>query len=383
MIISREQREAIEAQFLAPYATQSRASQGRLHAEPEDPYRTVFQRDRDRILHTTAFRRLEYKTQVFVNYEGDYYRTRLTHTLEVAQIGRSLARTLGANEDLVEGICLAHDLGHSPFGHAGEHVLNELMRDHGGFNHNHQTYRIVTVLETRYSGWVGLNLTHEMLEGIAKHETEYDLSSISGYDPALRGSLEAQIANMADELAYNAHDLDDGLRAGLITPDQLSEIDLWRQVTEAVGWRNGKLDDITRHQIIRRLIHIQNLDVIHATSAAIETSGAQSREAIQRLPYAVVGHSEAFTRMNRQLKDFLYQNLYYHYRVMRMSVKAQRFLSDLFAAFVANPRQMPPDAQARIEQDGVERAVTDYLAGMTDRFALQEWQRLFDPFMRT
>ncbi len=383
MIVTRETREALEERFLAPYATLSRASQGRQHAEPPDPYRTAFQRDRDRILHTTAFRRLEYKTQVFVNYEGDYYRTRLTHTLEVAQIGRSLARALGANEDLVEGICLAHDLGHSPFGHAGEAILNELMRQHGGFNHNHQTYRIVTLLETRYKGWQGLNLTHEMLEGIAKHETEYDLSAIAGCDPTLRGSLEAQIANMADELAYNAHDLDDGLRSGLIAPEQLTELELWQRVTAEVGWRGGKLDDVTRHQIIRHLIHIENLDAIEATAAAIQASGVQTRQDIQRLPHNVVGHSEAFRRMNRQLKDFLYHNLYYHYRVVRMSFKAQRFLTDLFNAFVSDPRQMPPAVQARIEQDGVHRAVTDYLAGMTDRYALQEWQRLFDPFTRT
>ncbi|MCS6871367.1 MAG: deoxyguanosinetriphosphate triphosphohydrolase [Anaerolineae bacterium] len=383
MIISREAREALEEQFLAPYATFSRASQGRQHAEPPDPYRTAFQRDRDRILHTAAFRRLEYKTQVFVNYEGDYYRTRLTHTLEVAQIGRSIARALGANEDLVEGICLAHDLGHSPFGHAGETVLNELMRDHGGFNHNHQSYRIVTVLETRYKGWQGLNLTYEMLEGIAKHETEYDLSAVTGYDPNLRGSLEAQIANMADELAYNAHDLDDGLRSGLIVPEQLAELELWQRVTADVGWQGGKLDDITRHQIIRRLIHIENVDAIQATAATLQASGVQTRQDIQRLPYNVVGHSQDFQRMNRQLKDFLYQNLYRHYRVVRMSAKARRFLTDLFNAFVADPHQMPPSAQARIAQDGVHRAVTDYLAGMTDRYALQEWQRLFDPFTRT
>jgi len=383
MLISREKREELEEQLLAPYATHSRASRGRQHAEPDDPYRTAFQRDRDRILHTTAFRRLEYKTQVFVNYEGDHYRTRLTHTLEVAQIGRSLARALGANEDLVEGICLAHDLGHSPFGHSGEFTLDALMREHGGFNHNHQTYRIVTVLETRYQGWQGLNLTYELLEGIAKHETEYDLSSLSGYDPNLRGSLEAQIANAADELAYNAHDLDDGLRSGLIVPEQLTELELWQRVTADIGWHGGKLDDVTRHQIIRRLIHIENLDVISATAAAIQASGARAPEDIQRLPHNVVTHSEPFKRMNRQLKDFLYQNLYYHYRVVRMGEKARRFLTDLFNAFVANPRQMPPSAQARVEQDGVHRAVTDYLAGMTDRFALQEWQRLFDPFMRT
>ncbi|GAB4553872.1 MAG: deoxyguanosinetriphosphate triphosphohydrolase [Anaerolineae bacterium] len=384
MLITRERREQLEEALLSPYGTPSRASRGRKHPETEDPFRTIFQRDRDRILHTTAFRRLEYKTQVFVNYEGDYYRTRLTHTLEVAQIGRSIARALGANEDLVEGICLAHDLGHSPFGHSGEDVLNELMRDHGGFNHNHQTYRIVTELESRYQGFTGLNLTYEMLEGIAKHETEYDLSQISGYDPSLRGTLEAQIANAADELAYNAHDLDDGLRSGLITPDQIKVLDIWQKMTESVGFDpNSPLDDINRHAIIRRLTHLEVTDAIRATAERIQASGAKNRAELQRLEYNVVGHSTEFAAMNRQLKDFLYQNLYYHYRVMRMSVKAKRFLRDLFEAFVANPRQLPPDYQARIENHGLHRVVCDYVAGMTDRFALQEWERLFDPFTRT
>src|SRR5215813_12584952 len=236
MIIMREQHEAQEVQALAPYGIKSRESRGRTFPEDDDPYRTPFQRDRDRIIHTTAFRRLEYKTQVFVNYEGDYYRTRLTHTLEVAQIGRSLALSLGANADLVEGICLSHDLGHSPFGHSGEYILNELMQEHGGFDHNRQTYRIVTELEERYPGWPGLNLTHELLEGIVKHESRYDISSSEGYDPTTRGSLEAQIANISDELAYNAHDLDDGLRAGLLTHHQLADLEIWGIVKESIGW---------------------------------------------------------------------------------------------------------------------------------------------------
>ncbi len=383
MMISRQQREQFEALSLAPYATRSAESKGRQYRENEDPHRTVFQRDRDRILHTTAFRRLEYKTQVFVNYEGDYYRTRLTHTLEVAQIGRSLARALGANEDLVEGICLAHDLGHSPFGHAGEDILNQLMKDHGGYNHNYQTYRIVTELEHRYPGWPGLNLTHEMLEGIAKHETEYDLSAGAGFDTALRGSLEAQIANMADELAYNAHDLDDGLRAGLLFPDQLNGLEIWQVMKDAVGWRGSRLDDISRHQLIRRLIHLEIEDTIRATAEQIAVQGVTTRDGLQRLPINVVCHSGPFEAMNKQLKAFLYENLYSHYRVMRMSEKAKRFVRDLFAAFTTNPRQMPPDVTARIEVVGLERAVTDYIAGMTDRYALQEWQRLYDPFTRT
>lgn len=383
MLITRGRREEIEALSLAPYALKGRDSKGRQYPEAEDPYRTVFQRDRDRILHTTAFRRLEYKTQVFVNYEGDYYRTRLTHTLEVAQIGRSLARALGVNEDLVEAICLAHDLGHSPFGHAGEHILNELMAEHGGFNHNHQTYRIVTELEARYPGWPGLNLTHELLEGIAKHETEYDMSAIAGYDTATRGSLEAQLANLSDEMAYNAHDLDDGLRSGLLTPEMLDELDIWQLLKDRVGWRGGRLDDTTRHQFQRRMVNVQITDVIEATVEKLNEADPQSPEDIQRLPRNVVGHSEAFTRMNRQLKDFLYKNMYFHWRVTRMSDKAKRFLRELFEAFVRAPGMMPTEAQEKIAVRGLHRAVADYLAGMTDRYALQEWQRLFDPFMRT
>ena len=237
MLITRDKREAIESQTLASYALKSADSKGRDYHDPEDSYRTAFQRDRDRILHTTAFRRLEYKTQVFVNYEGDYYRTRLTHTLEVAQIGRSFARALGANEDLVEAICLVHDIGHSPFGHSGEAILNKLMADHGGFDHNKQTLRIVTKLEHRYPNWLGLNLSHELREGIVKHETQYDLSDATseGFDPGLRASLEAQIANVADELAYNAHDLDDGLRSGLLKPEQLDDLAIWQMLKEHIG----------------------------------------------------------------------------------------------------------------------------------------------------
>ncbi|HRE48187.1 MAG TPA: dNTP triphosphohydrolase, partial [Aggregatilineales bacterium] len=244
-ITTRASLEERELATLAPYALTAQGSAGRRHPEPEDPHRTAFQRDRDRILHTTAFRRLEYKTQVFVNYEGDYYRTRLTHSLEVAQIGRTIARALGANEDLVEGICLSHDLGHSPFGHAGEDVLNHLMRDHGGFNHNVQSYRIVTKLERRYPGWQGLNLTHELLEGIAKHETDYDVSAVADFDAHLRGSLEAQIANVADELAYNAHDLDDGLRAGLLRVEQIQPLAIWALIGQTITTTG--FDDVARH----------------------------------------------------------------------------------------------------------------------------------------
>ena len=382
MIITREQRILQEDETLAPYAVRSSQSKGRKFTEPEDAYRTPYQRDHDRIIHTTAFRRLEYKTQVFVNYEGDYYRTRLTHSLEVAQIGKSLAQALGLNADLTEGICLVHDLGHSPFGHAGEHVLNRLMEDHGGFNHNQQTYRIVTELEDRYPNWIGLNLTYEMLEGIVKHETRYDSNSIAGFDPALRGSLEAQLANMADEMAYNAHDLDDGLRSGLLTHEQIAHLDIWKFVRESIGWDGQKYDDMVRYRMIRRLIGLSIDDVVVNTTTRIEAAGIKAIEDVQRQPDNLASYSADFGKMADQLKDFLFEELYNHYRVVRMSFKAQQFIEQLFEAYTKRPRQLPPNVQERAKDIGLHRAAADYIAGMTDRFALQEWQRLFDPFTR-
>jgi dGTPase len=385
MVTTRHQREKTERQTLAPYALKSADSQGREYADPEDEYRTAFQRDRDRILHTTAFRRLEYKTQVFVNYEGDYYRTRLTHTLEVAQIGRSFARALGANEDLVESICLVHDIGHSPFGHSGEAILNKLMIGHGGFDHNKQSLRIVTWLESRYPDWPGLNLTYELREGIIKHESEYDLSDVEadGFDPDLRASLEAQIANVADELAYNAHDLDDGLRAGLLVPDQLNGLEIWRMLKESIGWNGQTFTEQIRQRMIRRMLGIEINDVIEASGALLGDLNPASSEALQRLPHNVMIHSDHIRTTNRELKDFLYNNMYRHHRVVRMAVKAERFITQLFETYVAEPDQLPPSVQRAVEERGLYRAVTDYIAGMTDRFALTEWQRLFDPFTRT
>lgn len=382
MIFTRALLEEREVQTLAPYGLKSRDSRGRAYQpDPEPEDRTAFQRDRDRILHTTAFRRLEYKTQVFINYEGDYYRTRLTHTLEVAQIGRTVARALGANEDLIETICLAHDLGHSPFGHAGEVVLNRLMAEHGGFDHNRQSLRIVTELERRYPQWLGLNLTWEAREGIVKHETEYDVSDASDYDPEKRGHLEAQIANAADELAYTAHDLDDGLRSGLITPAHLSGLDLWEKLRESIGWHDEKLDQLTRHRLIRRLIGLEVNDLVQATHMRLETAQVKSVEALQRLSHNVIGWSEAMAQQNKQLKRFLYENLYRHYRVVRMEAKAEKVLTDLFNAYTRRPEQLPPETRKRAEAVGsVARAVCDYLAGMTDRFALDEYYKLFDPY---
>jgi dGTPase len=379
MFFSRAQLEAIEDQNLAAYACRSKNSKGRVYPEAEHEYRTAFQRDRERILHTTAFRRLEYKTQVFFNYEGDYYRTRLTHTLEVAQIGRTVARVLGANEDLVESICLAHDLGHGAFGHSGEVTLSRLMKDHGGFDHNKQSLRIITILERRYPDFPGLNLTWEVREGIVKHESEYDIADASEYNPDLRGHLEAQIANAADELAYIAHDLDDGLRSGMITPHMLEGITLWEILIESVGVRGELLEDLARHRLIRRLIGLEVSDLVQITHQRLRDSNVRSVEELQRLPYNVIGFSEDMHRRNRQLKDFLYTNLYRHHRVVRMAVKAERILNDLFNAYQAEPSILPVHVQERVEEFGLERTLCDYIAGMTDRFAVEEHQKLFNP----
>jgi len=380
---SRLHLEALEDRNLAPYGLRSRNSKGRVYPEAEPEQRTAFQRDRERILHTNAFRRLEYKTQVFINYEGDHYRTRLTHTLEVAQIGRAIARALGANEDLTEAISLAHDLGHPPFGHSGEVALARLMREHGGFDHNKQSLRLVTLLERRYPDFPGLNLTWETREGIVKHESEYDVADASEYNPELRGHLEAQITNAADELAYTAHDLDDGLRSGMITPAMLADIPLWGMLVERVGWRGATLDDLTRHRLIRCLIDLEVTDLLQTTDLRLRESGVDSVEALQRLPYNVIGYSEDMHRRNRQLKDFLYANLYRHHRVVRMAVKAERVISELFAAYCAEPAMLPRHVQQFIPERGLERTVCDYLAGMTDRYAVEEYQKLFDPITKS
>lgn len=380
MIYTRQQLEEFEVQQLAPYAIKSKDSKGRNFPEEEADFRTRFQRDRERILHTTAFRRLEYKTQVFINNEGDYYRTRLTHSLEVAQLGRSVARSLGANEDLVETICLAHDLGHPPFGHSGETALARLMLDHGGFNHNAHSLRIVTELERRYPDFPGLNLSYEVLEGMVKHETDYDVSDAKDYDPDLRGSLEAQIANVADELAYTSHDLDDGLRSGMITPSQLDGIAIWEIVNESLGRRKTEtLDELTRHQIIRRLIGFETTDLIQSIDRYLRKSNVKSALELQRLPYNVVGFSEDMFRRNRELKDFLFHNLYRHYRVVRMASKAERIVSELFNIYQQNPATLPSQIQAVSRERGLERSICDYIAGMTDRFAIDEYNRLFTP----
>jgi dGTPase len=380
VIISRQDVEAQEVERLAPYAMLSRDSKGRAYAEEEHHYRTAFQRDRDRIIHTTAFRRLEYKTQVFLTTEGDYYRTRLTHTIEVAQIGRTIARALQVNEDMTEAICLAHDLGHGPFGHSGEAALNGLMVDHGGFDHNFQSFRIVEKLENRFPDFRGLNLTWEVREGMLKHETEYDRSDVTDFEPDWRPTLEAQIVNFADEIAYTTADLDDGLRSGMVVPEQLVDIEFWRRVTAELELNPGQsFSDMDRHRIIRRLVGKHVSDVINATNEQLELHRIKSVEDVRKLSHNIVMHSEEVKQMDRQLKDFLFHNLYQHWRVMRMDRKARRFIAELFQAYTNSPVILPKSVQERAHQRGLYRTVCDYIAGMTDRFALQEYNKLFNP----
>jgi dGTPase len=393
MILSREELEQQEIERLAPYAMKSRDTRGRRYPEGEHPYRTAYQRDRDRILHTTAFRRLENKTQVFIITEGDYYRTRLTHTLEVAQIGRTIARALRTNEDLTEAICLAHDLGHGPFGHSGEAALNGLMQEHGGFDHNHQSLRIVETLERRYPDFPGLNLSWEVREGILKHETEYDRGMAYSFEPEKRGTLECQIVNAADEIAYSTADLDDGLRSGMITAGQLSQVALWQEVISEQGIDVGdSIAEMHRHWVIRKMVGREVTDLIKATDEVLQSHDVQSADDVRSLGFNAIAHSETMEERNRELKDFLYHNLYRHWRVMRMASKADRFLGQLFRLYVAEPLLLPQQVQDRLavpeagdnadENESVERVVCDYVAGMTDRYALQEYQKLFDPMER-
>lgn len=380
---NRQQLEQLEIDALAPYALVSGSSSGRLHHELEPRYRTAFQRDRDRIVHCAAFRLLEYKTQVFVNDAGDYFRTRLTHTLEVAQIGRTLARALGANEDLVEAICLAHDLGHPPFGHAGEGILNRLMADCGGFNHNHQSYRVVTKLERRYPNWNGLNLTLETLEGIAKHETDYDVSALVGIAEETGPSIEAQIANVADELAYNAHDLDDGLHAGLITVDELGQLEIWRQVVEHTGWSGERLDEVVRHNLIRELVGMLVDDVLIQSADNIASAKPQSAADVQQHPQPLVAHSDEQKRDNSALKAFLFNKMYRHYRIVRMQARAEHVLQALYDSYLKEPLQLPDEYRAKLDRERRERVVADYLASLTDRSAIQQYRQFFEPLTRS
>lgn len=379
-LVDRETQERWEDERLAPYAMRSSRSRGRRHAEREHELRTCYQRDRDRVVHSSSFRRLEYKTQVFVNHEGDNYRTRLTHSLEGAQIGRTVARALGLNEELVECLVLGHDLGHTPFGHSGERVMAELMRAHGGFEHNRQTLRILEVLERRYPQFPGLNLTWEVREGIIKHRPDADGQAPEEYAPGQAPTLEAQLVDWVDEIAYNNHDIDDGLSSGMLSVEQLREVRLFREAHDrhhAAGLSGGVL----RHQVVRTIIDRCTRDLMTTTQQTLEQQHIDSPDDV-RQHARLVGHSSEMAALVRELKDFLFTQLYRHYRVVRMGDKAGRILRDLFASYSSEPLQLPPHYQARIAEDGVPRVVCDYIAGMTDRFALDEHRKLFDPSVR-
>ena len=374
---------------LQSYAASSLNSYGRVVDEPGPDYRSEYQRDRDRIVHSAAFRRLEYKTQVFVNHEGDMFRTRLTHSIEVAQIGRSIARVLAINEDLTESIALAHDLGHTPFGHAGQDALNHCMRDHGGFEHNLQSLRVVDELEERYAEFSGLNLTFETREGILKHcsvKRAAELGDVGRrFIEGRQPGLEAQLVNLADGIAYNNHDIDDGLRSGLLTIEQLSEVHLFQEQFMLVNASYPTLPERrVIHEVVRRMINRQVTDLIETSMECIAALSPRNIEEVRDAGQALIVFSEKMNGHNQQLKRFLRQHLYQHYKVRRMSTKAERIISSLFNAFMDDPRLLPPDYYHRLEQverqdDGRARIVADYIAGMTDRFAIGEYERMFDP----
>jgi dGTPase len=410
---------------LAPYACGPRTSRGRLYQEPEDPTRNPYQRDRDRIVHSMAFRRLEYKTQVFVNHEGDHYRTRLTHSLEVAQLARSMSRSLRVNEDLAEALALAHDLGHTPFGHAGEDALRETMKEFGGFDHNGQTLRILTKLEHRYALFDGLNLTWETLEGVAKHNGPVTAASYGSKGlkkppegrkkgralltplPAEAGlpraiaeynalhdlelhtyaGAEAQIASLADDIAYNNHDIDDGLRSGLFTLGEIESVPLvGRMFNEVRKLHPGLEEQRLIHEVIRRLIHAMVIDVLTETSERIIRHRVAAPEDVRAMARPLVAFSDGMETHIRKLKNFLKKHMYRHWRVNRMTSKARRVVKELFAFFLEEPECLPPEWQKLAGKPGSKQTaevVADFIAGMTDRFAIQEHERVFDPRQKT
>ena len=374
----RELIEREEEARLSPYAVRSRDSRGRMWPEKEHELRTAFQRDRDRIVHSTAFRRLQYKTQVFVNHEGDHYRTRLTHTLETCQIARTIGRALSLNEDLIETVSLAHDLGHGPFGHAGEWTLAELMQGHGGFEHNVQCLRIVEKLEESYPEFPGLNLTFEVREGLKKHPERFPGKRTERFR-----SVEAEVVDQADEIAYTCHDLDDGLRAQMITEDSLIKLALWRETLAYVHKKYPKVGDLLRKRLaIRLLVNHLVMDLVDNTRRRLKRLNAERLADLQKVKGPLVIFSASMVRKKEELRKFLHANLYQHYRVVRMTDKGQRFIRSLFEAYLKKPGQLPPSVKERVQKDGPHRAICDYIAGMTDRYAQDEYRRLFEPFER-
>jgi dGTPase len=381
-MLTQKRIKELEDFNLAPYAMKSSSTRGRVHPEAEHPYRSAYQRDRDRIVHSAAFRRLEYKTQVFVNHEGDYYRTRLTHTIEVAQIARTIAQALRLNSDLTEAVALAHDLGHTPFGHAGEEALDELMSEEGGFNHNLQGLRVVDYLEERYPNFPGLNLTWEVREGIIKHSSAFDRSvQLGEFLPKRQPSLETQVVDIADEIAYDNHDLDDGLTSGLIREIDLKKLSLWKEVTARVIKKYPKIsEEKKKYLIIRSLIDLQVTDLIQETEKNIRLLKIRSFKDLEKIDKKIVSFSQRVQSLRRPLRELLLHKLYHHYRVIRMSVKAKRFITDLFELYVDKPEQLPDTMQKKISRDGLVRVICDYIAGMTDRYCLDEYKKLFNPY---
>ncbi|HLG19461.1 MAG TPA: deoxyguanosinetriphosphate triphosphohydrolase [Bdellovibrionota bacterium] len=383
-MLLREQLEQLEKERLAPVASLAISSRGRRYKEEKPRFRTDFQRDRDRIIHSAAFRRMEYKTQVFVNHEGDHYRTRLTHSLEVAQIARTVARNLELNEDLTEALVLSHDIGHTPFGHSGERAMTALMKEYGGFEHNQQSLRVVDYLERRYPTFKGLNLTFEVREGIVKHSSHWTPDKVpSDLEPALQPGLEAQLIDYVDEIAYNNHDVDDGLSSQMIEPEALEQAMLWKSAFEKTKAKHPKLTLFhLKHMTISAMITILVEDLITQTDQNIRKAGLESLADVHRADKSLAGFSKEISKQNQQLKKFLWDHLYTHYRVVRMEEKARRMLTDLFHAYRSRPEQLPREFVDRMQEEPVERIICDYIAGMTDRFALDEHQKLFDPHTR-
>ena len=381
----------MDSRLLADYAALDATSRGRRYVEDSPAYRGEFQRDRDRIIHSTAFRRLEYKTQVFVNHEGDLFRTRLTHSIEVAQIGRTIARSLRLNEDLTETIALAHDLGHTPFGHAGQDALNECMREHGGFEHNLQSLRVVDELEEKYATFDGLNLTFESREGILKHCSLRNASELGDigqrFIDKTQPSLEAQLTNLADEIAYNSHDVDDGLRSGLISIEQLREVELFNQLYEDVESHHPNLEGRRAiYEIVRRLIGCQVVDLIETSTRNIKAANPGTIDDVRHNPEAIMAYSDELQQRKLALKRFLRENLYRHYRVLRMSAKSKRISVALFNAFMDDSQLLPTEhrkkalqLETELGESGKARMIADYIAGMTDRYAIVEYERIFNP----
>jgi dGTPase len=382
-MLTRTDFEGRENRELASQAAKSAESRGRLHDEPEHPYRTAYQRDRDRIVHSTAFRRLEYKTQVFLTHEGDFFRTRLTHTLEVAQISRTLARALNLNEDLTEAVALAHDLGHTPFGHSGEDALDELLKDHGGFEHNRHGLRIIDYLEHPYPQFRGLNLTYEVRECVIKHATSYDNPKpIEGFAVG-HPPLEGQVVEMADSIAYDSHDLDDALAMGVTQTEELASLSIFRQA--AVDFEKT-LAHLSEDQRVRRLakllIDLMVTDVISTSERAIREAGVKTVDDVRAADMRLVRLSDGLKPKVAELEQFLLDRVYRHYKVVRMMTKAKRFIKEIFEAYASNPDQLPPTYRRRVDTEGLHTTICDYIAGMTDRFAQDEYQRLYEPFER-